>query len=26
LKDKKAVEKYGEKGKGGVIEIYLKKK
>jgi hypothetical protein len=26
LKDKKAVEKYGEKGKAGVIEIYLKKK
>ncbi|HEU4788636.1 MAG TPA: hypothetical protein VFS71_03030, partial [Flavobacterium sp.] len=26
LKDKKAIEKYGEKGKAGVIEIYLKKK
>lgn len=26
LKDKTAVEKYGEKAKGGVIEIYLKKK
>lgn len=26
LKDKGAVEKYGDKGKNGVIEIYLKKK
>lgn len=26
LKDKNAIEKYGEKAKGGVIEIYLKKK
>lgn len=26
LKDKNAIYKYGEKGKGGVIEIYLKKK
>ena len=26
LKDENAIEKYGEKAKGGVIEIYLKKK
>ncbi len=26
LKDKNAVEKYGEKGNNGVIEIHLKKK
>ena len=26
LKDKSAIEKYGEKGKNGVIEIKLKKK
>ena len=26
LKDKKAIEKYGEKAKNGVVEVYLKKK
>lgn len=26
IKDKNAIDKYGEKGKNGVVEVFLKKK